>query len=100
MKKAVRSVYNNINNYKYVMKTDVRKYYASMDHNVLFEIIERHITEKRLLRLIYQHLKRIEYSGGHWQDGREVQPVEMELMVLKRFQITGTLRSQTTFGDG
>ncbi len=61
------------------MKTDVRKYYASMDHNVLFEIIERHVTVKCLLRLTYQYFKRIEYSGEHWQDGREVQPVEMEL---------------------
>ncbi len=68
LKKAVRSAYHNINNFKYVMKTDVRKYYASIDHDVLFEIIGRYVTETDLLRLLYPYLKRIEYTDGYYHE--------------------------------
>jgi hypothetical protein len=68
LKKAVRSVYNNINDFKYVMKTDVKKYYASLDHYVMFEIIGRYVTETQLLRPLYQYLKRIEYTDGYYRE--------------------------------
>lgn len=68
LKKAVRYVYNNFSNFKYVMKTDVKKYYASIDHNVLFEIIGRYVTETHLLSLLYQYLKRIEYTDGYYSE--------------------------------
>ena len=71
LKKAVRFVYKNISNFKYVMKTDVRKYYASIDHEILFDIIGRYVTERHLLRPLYQYLKRIEYTDGYYHEAEK-----------------------------
>ena len=39
-----------------------------MDHDVLFEIIGKYVTETHLLRLLYQYLKRIEYTDGYYRE--------------------------------
>ena len=39
--------------YKYVLKCDIRKYFASVDHNVLFRLIQGKIKDERMLDIIW-----------------------------------------------
>jgi len=36
----------------WVLKCDIRKFFASIDHQILFSILERHITDPNILRLL------------------------------------------------
>ena len=46
------------------MKTDVRQYYASIDHHRLLERLAPWIPDRRVLNLIGQYLKRRAERGG------------------------------------
>ncbi len=58
VKAAIGEVRKSRNEYEYVMKTDVKKYYASMVHETLYEILEKSVEEAPILRLLYQFMKR------------------------------------------
>lgn len=45
------------NRYQYVLKCDVRKFYASLDHDILFAKLERWIDDPRILEIIRKILK-------------------------------------------
>ena len=66
VKGAVRRIMRNAADYKYVFRTDVRKYYASIDHLKLFEILRKYITETNLLLLLYSFLKKTNYKNGYY----------------------------------
>ncbi len=38
---------------QHVMESDVKGYYASIDHDVLFELAEQYIPDRFILRLIH-----------------------------------------------
>jgi len=75
-KQAIRNTMNVLAPGSYVMKSDVKGYYASMDHEVLFGLAEQHIPDRFVLLLIRQYLNRTvcfgeklqrDYQGGfHW----------------------------------
>ena len=43
---------NNIENTKYCLKLDIKKFYPSINHEILFEIIKRKIKDNKLLILL------------------------------------------------
>lgn len=49
---AIRRAQNFARGHKYFLKCDIRKYFESIDHNILKELIRRVIKDKRLLELI------------------------------------------------
>lgn len=38
----------------WVLKCDIRKFFASIDHEILFEILRKHIADERILRLLQE----------------------------------------------
>ena len=66
VKAALNQVENNLDRYKFVMKSDVKKYYASMDHDVLMDLIREYVTDSPVTQLIYQFLKRVKYRDGYY----------------------------------
>lgn len=50
------------------MKSDVKVYYASIDHAILFSPIGQYIPDRFVLRLICQYLKRTVCFGGNYRD--------------------------------
>lgn len=52
----------------HVMKLDVKSYYASIDHILLFDQLSEYITDKYVLRLLWQYLKRAVCYGGLHRD--------------------------------
>ena len=43
---------NNIENTKYCLKLDIKKFYPSINHEILFEIIKRKVKDNKLLILL------------------------------------------------
>ena len=53
---------------RFVLKTDVRSYYASIDHELLLERLERHVADHKVVALVAQYLKRTSERGGLFYD--------------------------------
>ena len=67
-KQAIRNTMNVLAPGSYVMKSDVKGYYASMDHEVLFGLAEQHIPDRFVLLLIRQYLNRTVCFGENYKE--------------------------------
>ena len=72
-KAAVRRVWRHLKQHRFVIRTDVRSYYASIDHQRLIERLARVIPDRRVLNLVEQYLSRISERGGlFWESDRGI----------------------------
>jgi hypothetical protein len=67
-KGAVREVLDKVPENKFVFRTDVKSYYASIQHDILFSQLQRHIDDPRLLSLMWQYMRRVVYDDGLYED--------------------------------
>ncbi len=67
-KAAVRQVMAKLADNRYVLKTDVKPYYASIDHHRLLDRLATHVEDKAVLNLIGQYLRRTAERGGEFFD--------------------------------
>ena len=67
-KGAVRDVAAQVKQNTFVFRTDVKSYYASVDHNVLFTQLKEHIRDPRLLDILWQYMRRTICDGGLYED--------------------------------
>lgn len=67
-KAAVRRVTENLAGNKFVFRTDVHSYYASIRHDILLDRLRQHIDDPRLLDLLWQYMRRTVYDDGHYED--------------------------------
>ena len=66
MKAAVRAVARESKHYKYVYKSDISNYYASINHSTLYYALRDKIHDKQILSLIHRFLVHsIEYNGTY-----------------------------------
>ena len=65
-KAAVRDAMDLLPSHQFVMKTDVKSYYASIDHARLLDRLALDITDTRVLNLVTQYLRRSVEGGGHY----------------------------------
>ncbi len=63
---AVRQVMTALATNRFVMRSDVKSYYASIDHFLLLDRLAVHIKEKPVLNLIGQYLRRMAERGGEF----------------------------------
>jgi hypothetical protein len=68
LKKAVVHTYEVLPQYKYVMRTDIKGYYDSINFNVVFTIIESYVKHPVLLKLLRKACHRTETTGGHFYE--------------------------------
>jgi len=54
LEKYLRRVSQNYRHLGYVLKGDIRKFFDSVDHDILFSLIKRKITDQKLLALIWR----------------------------------------------
>ncbi len=67
-KGAVQQVWEALPEHTFVLKTDVKSYYASIDHSLLLERLGCHVADQRLMRLLVQYLRRTAERGGlYWE---------------------------------
>jgi len=68
IKGAVREVAAHVGDHRFAFRTDVKGYYASIDHDILYALVARHVPDNGVLQLIRQYLKRIVCDGGDYRD--------------------------------
>ena len=54
--------------YQYVIRTDVKAYYASIDHPLLVDKLAAHIVDKVLLNMLWQYMNRTVECGGLFKE--------------------------------
>jgi hypothetical protein len=52
----------------FVFRTDVKSYYASIDHDILLAMLGRHVPDGRVLDLLRQYVRRTICDGGLYED--------------------------------
>ena len=67
-KAAVRQVHHHLNANRFVMRTDVKSYYASIDHLLLMDRLASYIGNQRILNLLVQYMRRSAERGGVFWD--------------------------------
>jgi RNA-directed DNA polymerase len=67
-KAAVRGAIEASSGDVHLMKSDIKDYYAIMDHIVLFELVERHVKDLMVLRLVWGYLKRTVCFGENYRE--------------------------------
>ncbi|MFT6949604.1 MAG: RNA-directed DNA polymerase, partial [Paraglaciecola sp.] len=64
LKTTVSDLHAALPGYSYVMKTDVKGYYESIDHTILLKQLDKDITDPFIWRLLVQFVKRTVERGG------------------------------------
>lgn len=67
-KRAVRDVADQVGENTFVFRTDVKRYYASVDHDFHFAQLKEHIDDPRLLDLLWQYMRRTIYDRRLYED--------------------------------
>ena len=65
---AIRECLKKMKHHKFVMKSDVKSYYASIDHTLLYNQFCELVCEPYLRRIVWQYLKRTVEWGGTYKD--------------------------------
>jgi RNA-directed DNA polymerase len=67
-KATVRQVAAALATNRFVLRTDVKSYYASIDHLLLMDRLARWVRERNILNLLGHYLRRTAESGGWFWD--------------------------------
>jgi hypothetical protein len=68
LKATVRRVYDQLPGYRFVLRTDVKGYYESIDHFLLMDQFAKYIKDKFILNLLWQYLHRMVEQGGLYKE--------------------------------
>jgi len=94
---AVREVCMALPQQHFVLKTDVRAYYASIDHQLLLDHLAVYITDRAVLNLMGQGLRRCAFGQREYQTARAVSE---ELLGLAQRQGDPALLLEAHFAVG
>lgn len=64
LKGAIRAVQEALPQHRYVFRTDVKSYYASINHHQLMDQLAEYVDDRDTLNLLWQYMRRtVEYGG-------------------------------------
>ena len=73
LKGAVRAVASELSNHRFVLRTDVKSYYASIDHFRLLDRLALYVSDRSVINLVSQYLRRsVERGGCFWDFERGI----------------------------
>ena len=67
-KAAVRAVRDNLGDHAFVMRTDVKGYYDSIEQHRMVDLLSRHVRDRTVLNLLWQAMRRTVTWGGLYRD--------------------------------
>ena len=82
VKKAVANVSDHVGDNKFVFRSDVKSYYASIDHEILIDQLKQHVDDPRILDVLWQYMRRTIYDAGLYKDVRIGIPLGCSLSPL------------------
>ncbi len=62
----MRHVWARLPENRFVLRTDVKSYYASIDHFLLLDQLAEHVKDRHVLNLLGQYLRRTSERGGQF----------------------------------
>ncbi|MEH6579730.1 MAG: reverse transcriptase/maturase family protein [Amphritea sp.] len=68
LKATVNDVQCHLHHYKFVMRTDVKNYYSTIDHTILLNQLAQDIKDRFLFRLLCLYVRRATERGGLYMD--------------------------------
>ncbi len=68
LKATVCRIHDQLPGYRFVLRTDVKEYYASIDHFLLMGQLAEYIQDKFTLNLLWQYLHRMVERGGLYKE--------------------------------
>ncbi len=68
LKGAVREVDAHLREYQFVFRSDVKGYYASINQEILYNLVAHYVREPVVLELVRQYLLRFVSDGGEYTD--------------------------------
>lgn len=82
LKGTIRRVQRALGQHHYVFRTDVKSYYASIDHNRLMDQLAEHVTDRDTLNLLWQYMHRTVEFGGTFREIKRGIPAGCSLSPL------------------
>ena len=81
-KAAVRFVHDHLGANTFVFRTDVNRYYASIEHDILLALLKHHVADGSVLDLLRQYMRRTIYDDGMYEDVKRGIPMGCPLSPL------------------
>ena len=82
LKETIRRVQRALGQHLYVFRTDVKSYYASIDHYKLMDQLADHVTDRDTLNLLWQYMHRTVEFGGTFREIKRGIPAGCSLSPL------------------
>ena len=79
LKAAVKRCHHKARGFKYVLKVDVKSYYQSMDHEILYQQCARLVKDKSILKVLWQAIKLVDLRDGVYTDMEQGVPTGSSL---------------------
>ena len=70
-KAAVRATARHLKKGQHIMKSDVKSYYASIDHEILFSLLQEYVPDRLVQKLLWQYIRRTVYCDGFYRDVKQ-----------------------------
>ena len=67
-KQAIRQVAEHLTRHGFVLRTDVKSYYDSFDHHTLLDRLAAYISDRAVMSLLGQYMRRSICDGGNFID--------------------------------
>jgi retron-type reverse transcriptase len=77
--------------YRFVVKSDIADFYASMHHDTLLALCERRVKDPRVLELLSQYMNRVEIHREKHQEGHAL----INIGVLKGYPLSPLMEAIT-----
>ena len=68
LKGAVRQVSQHLDEHTFVFRTDVKGYYASINHHLLMDMLGQYVQEEEVIALLWGYLRRYVSDGEKFMD--------------------------------
>jgi RNA-directed DNA polymerase len=81
-KAAVRAVHEHLKSNTFVFRTDIKSYYGSINHYILYNMLRNHVSDQRVLNLLSQYLHRTVCEDGVYQHIKRGLPLGCPLSPL------------------
>ena len=79
LKAGVKHAYNKAHEFKYVLKVDLKSYYQSMDHEIVYQQCAQIVKDRAILKVLWRAIKHVVVRDGVYTDVEQGVPSGLSL---------------------